>query len=191
MRLRLKKTEEELNQLRTDSGILSLADATSTLSSQRARTQEDLMNAKANFAEQKSNIESLEKNAAENAAAVESNDKDAKGISGQTPPQVVSEYRAIMDLLAFFQKRDLELRVKFKSGNRLVANNQEQFESYDAKRRALIAKYPDLAAQAEVVEQGRGPKVIAFKKRRRKNSRRKRGHRQELTTVKITEIIGA
>jgi len=44
---------------------------------------------------------------------------------------------------------------------------------------------------AEVVEQGRGDKVIAFKKRRRKNSRRKRGHRQELTTVKIKEIIGA
>jgi large subunit ribosomal protein L21 len=43
---------------------------------------------------------------------------------------------------------------------------------------------------AEVVEQGRGPKVIAFKKRRRKNSRRKRGHRQELTTVKITGITG-
>ncbi|HRK18182.1 MAG TPA: 50S ribosomal protein L21 [Hyphomicrobiaceae bacterium] len=43
---------------------------------------------------------------------------------------------------------------------------------------------------AEVVEQTRGPKVIAFKKRRRKNSRRKRGHRQDLTTVKITSIVG-
>ena len=43
---------------------------------------------------------------------------------------------------------------------------------------------------AEVIEQGRGDKVIAFKKRRRKNSRRKRGHRQELTTVKIRDIIG-
>ena len=43
---------------------------------------------------------------------------------------------------------------------------------------------------AEVVEQGRADKVIAFKKRRRKNSRRKRGHRQELTTVKITNIVG-
>lgn len=42
---------------------------------------------------------------------------------------------------------------------------------------------------AEVVEQGRARKVIAFKKRRRKNSRRKRGHRQELTTVRITEIL--
>jgi len=41
----------------------------------------------------------------------------------------------------------------------------------------------------EVVEQARGPKVIAFKKRRRKNSRRKRGHRQEFTVVRITEIL--
>jgi large subunit ribosomal protein L21 len=42
---------------------------------------------------------------------------------------------------------------------------------------------------AEVVEQGRADKVIAFKKRRRKNSRRKRGHRQHQTTVKIREIV--
>ena len=44
---------------------------------------------------------------------------------------------------------------------------------------------------AEVVEQGRAAKVIAFKKRRRKNSRRKRGHRQHQTTVRIKEILGA
>jgi len=42
---------------------------------------------------------------------------------------------------------------------------------------------------AEVLSQSRGPKVIAFKKRRRKNSRRKRGHRQEFTLVRISEIL--
>jgi large subunit ribosomal protein L21 len=42
---------------------------------------------------------------------------------------------------------------------------------------------------AEVVAQGRNDKVIAFKKRRRKNSRRKRGHRQEFTLIRITEIL--
>ncbi len=42
---------------------------------------------------------------------------------------------------------------------------------------------------AEVVEQGRGPKIIIFKKRRRQNYRRKRGHRQNLTTVRILEIL--
>jgi large subunit ribosomal protein L21 len=41
----------------------------------------------------------------------------------------------------------------------------------------------------EVLEQSRGPKVIAFKKRRRKNSRRKRGHRQDFTLVRISEIL--
>jgi len=42
---------------------------------------------------------------------------------------------------------------------------------------------------AEVIEQGRGAKIIAFKKRRRKNSRRKIGHRQEFTLLRITEIL--
>lgn len=44
---------------------------------------------------------------------------------------------------------------------------------------------------AELVEQSRGPKLIAFKKRRRKNSRRKKGHRQDLSIVRITDITGA
>ena len=43
----------------------------------------------------------------------------------------------------------------------------------------------------EIVAQARGPKVIAFKKRRRKNSKRKRGHRQDLTVVRITGIQAA
>jgi large subunit ribosomal protein L21 len=42
---------------------------------------------------------------------------------------------------------------------------------------------------AEVLEQRRGAKIIAFKKRRRKNSRRKIGHRQEFTLLRITEIL--
>ena len=41
----------------------------------------------------------------------------------------------------------------------------------------------------EIVQQSRGRKVIAFKKRRRKNSRRKRGHRQDYTVVRISEIL--
>jgi large subunit ribosomal protein L21 len=40
----------------------------------------------------------------------------------------------------------------------------------------------------EILLQGRGDKVIAFKKKRRKNTHRKRGHRQHFTKVKITEI---
>lgn len=42
---------------------------------------------------------------------------------------------------------------------------------------------------AEVLDHKRGPKVIAFKKRRRKNSKRKRGYRDEITVLRITEIL--
>jgi large subunit ribosomal protein L21 len=42
---------------------------------------------------------------------------------------------------------------------------------------------------AEIVAHERGAKIIAFKKRRRHNSRRKRGHRQDFTLVRITEIL--
>jgi large subunit ribosomal protein L21 len=42
---------------------------------------------------------------------------------------------------------------------------------------------------AKVLEQKRGKKVIVFKKKRRQNYRRTRGHRQELTVLRITDIL--
>src|SRR3569833_3863842 len=41
----------------------------------------------------------------------------------------------------------------------------------------------------EIVEHGQGEKVIAFKKKRRKNTHRKRGHRQHFTKVKVLDIV--
>ncbi len=42
--------------------------------------------------------------------------------------------------------------------------------------------------QCEILEHGQGEKVIAFKKKRRKNTHRKRGHRQHFTKVKVLGI---
>jgi large subunit ribosomal protein L21 len=47
------------------------------------------------------------------------------------------------------------------------------------------------SVSATVVEQSRAPKIIVFKKQRRKNYRRKKGHRQHQTVLRITEIRGA
>lgn len=44
------------------------------------------------------------------------------------------------------------------------------------------------SVDAEIVQQFRGPKLIVFKKRRRKGSRRKNGHRQELSRIRVTGI---
>lgn len=47
---------------------------------------------------------------------------------------------------------------------------------------------PNATVRAKIVQQPRGSKVIVFKKKRRKNYRRKHGHRQELTVLQIKEI---
>jgi len=41
----------------------------------------------------------------------------------------------------------------------------------------------------EIVAHGQGEKVIAFKKKRRKNTHRKRGHRQHFTKLKVLDIV--
>jgi large subunit ribosomal protein L21 len=43
---------------------------------------------------------------------------------------------------------------------------------------------------AKVVEHARGKKIVVFKMKRRKNERRKRGHRQHMTTLRVLEIVG-
>jgi large subunit ribosomal protein L21 len=49
----------------------------------------------------------------------------------------------------------------------------------------------EASVAATVVEQTRAPKIIVFKKQRRKNYRRKKGHRQQQTVLRITAIRGA
>ena len=49
----------------------------------------------------------------------------------------------------------------------------------------------DAAVVAEVIKQTRGPKITIIYKRRRKNSRRKQGHKQDLTLVKIKNIAAS
>ena len=47
------------------------------------------------------------------------------------------------------------------------------------------------SVEAKLVSQERGPKIIIFKKKRRQNYRRKKGHRQDLTMIQITSIKAA
>jgi uncharacterized protein involved in exopolysaccharide biosynthesis/Mrp family chromosome partitioning ATPase len=155
-RLRLKETERQLDKLKTDSGITSLGEATSALASQRTKTQEELMSAKAELAEAEARMKSLDPTS---GAAGEENkplsanvpDKDGQLVK-QVPPQVVAEYKSILEIVAFLQKRDLELRLKFKPGNRLIELNQQQISDNEAKRRGLVAKFPQLTTDATLVE---------------------------------------
>ena len=158
-RARLKETEKQLDRLKTESHITSLADATGTLAGQRGNTQEELMKAKAELAEQEARMQSLEKSAdmakisggvAGNSSG-KSSDKDGDPAQ-QVPVHIITEYKTMLDLLAFLQKHDLELRIKFKPGNRLITLNQQQINETEAKRRALVAQYPELITAAAVLD---------------------------------------
>ncbi len=50
---------------------------------------------------------------------------------------------------------------------------------------------PGASVSATVLEQTRGDKIIVFKKKRRQNYRRKRGHKQHLTVLRIGDIATA
>ncbi len=51
------------------------------------------------------------------------------------------------------------------------------------------AEVANVVVKAEVVAQGKDKKIIVFKYKSKKNERKKQGHRQPYTTVKITEIV--
>ncbi len=153
-RIRLRETESKLDKLKTDSGITSLAEATNTLSSQRSKTQEDLMKAKAELAEAEARMKALDQPSGVDPEMAKPNSAEPeKAVAEvkQVPPQIIAEYKSALEILTFLQKRDLELRLKFKPGNRLIALNQQQVSDNEAKRRAIVARYPQLTTDASLV----------------------------------------
>ena len=91
------------------------------------------------------------------------------------------QYKVAKDDVIEVEKIDLEAGKAVELGDVLMLSDGGKVE----------VGAPFLAGakvSAEVVEQTRGDKIIVFKKKRRKNYRRKKGHRQDLTVLKITGI---
>ena len=71
-----------------------------------------------------------------------------------------------------------------------ITLNEVLFVGGDGEAKIGTPTLPDVKVTAEIVDQGKAKKIIVFKKKRRKSYSRQRGHRQQLTTLKITEIQG-
>lgn len=80
-------------------------------------------------------------------------------------------------------------KIEAEAGTKVTLNDVLMIA--DGDKLTLGDKLAKASVIAEVLEQTRGPKVIIFKKRRRQNSRRKNGHRQNLTVLRITDISAA
>jgi uncharacterized protein involved in exopolysaccharide biosynthesis/Mrp family chromosome partitioning ATPase len=152
---RLQDAEIALDRLRKESGIMSLSDATAALTAQKNKTQEDLLKARAELAEKLASLSEMENDslAIEQEAARErasAKDKDNTPNMKTPPPGIISEYRSVVEMTGFLQKRDVELRIKFKPGNQLLVLNQRQLAANESRRIELERQYPALVSQAEI-----------------------------------------
>lgn len=71
-----------------------------------------------------------------------------------------------------------------------VTLNQVLFIGGNGEVKIGTPTLSDAKVSAEILDQGKAKKVLVFKKKRRKSYSRQRGHRQQLTTLKIMEIQG-
>jgi len=91
------------------------------------------------------------------------------------------QYKVVKDDIIIVEKLDAEAGKSVAFGDVLIAG-----KGGDVKVGAPLLKGAEV--KGEVLEQRKGAKVIVFKKKRRQTYRRKRGHRQNETVVKITSI---
>jgi len=93
------------------------------------------------------------------------------------------QYKVAKDDIIIIEKLDEETGKKVTFGDVLMHGKDG-----DVKVGAPLVK--GASVTGEVIEQRKGDKVIVFKKKRRQNYRRKQGHRQLETVVRITGIKG-
>lgn len=90
------------------------------------------------------------------------------------------QYKVAQDEVLSIEKVDGEIGTELKLGEVLLIGGET------TKTGAPLVE--GASVTAEILAQGKGEKVVAFKKKRRKNTHRKRGHRQCFTQIKITAI---
>ena len=93
------------------------------------------------------------------------------------------QYKVAKDDVLTIEKLDGEEGAKITFGEVLMLGGDQPKHGLPLVSGASVT--------AEVISTGKGEKVVAFKKKRRKNTHRKRGHRQSFTKVKITGISAA
>ncbi|MDG1142839.1 MAG: 50S ribosomal protein L21 [Hellea sp.] len=91
------------------------------------------------------------------------------------------QYKVTKDDIIIVEKLEAE------TGNK-VSFNQVLITSNDGAVKVGEPTVKGASVEAEVIEQRKAAKVLVFKKKRRQTYRRKRGHRQNETVVKITSI---
>ena len=154
VRGRLRQTEEELKQFKSKAGILSLPESTAALGVQLGKSQEELLGAEAERAEQLARVKELEKWLS-GGASTEAEKKRAPDTADATssadlaaPPSSTDaqRYQALSDKIARARQSELELLSKYTPGNDLVIQTQHEVATLERQRHELESRFPSLAA---------------------------------------------
>jgi len=89
------------------------------------------------------------------------------------------QYKVAQDNIIRVEKLSEEAGKKFKINDVILVEDKDGNQSFSPEKASV---------EAEVIRHYKDKKVIVFKKRRRQNSRRKNGHRQHKTEIKIVSI---
>jgi len=171
VRSRLNQTEDALKDLKDKGGIVSLAESTTALSNEAARTEEQLHTAEAELAEQQARVQQLggpivetspgrssrralpvpdQPVAAHNATASSSNsEKSGADVSSkqEAPAEALEQYQVLVSRLPLLRQAKLDLLAKYTPQNQMVRANQAEIDEVENQRRNLEGKYPDLPAR--------------------------------------------
>ena len=159
VRGRLRQTEEELKQLKSKAGIISLTESSTALGTQLGRSQDELLAAEAERAEQLARVKELEKwlsggaapQTSQEPAKTDPDNKKADGASNgdlAAPPtsEELQKYQALTRWIARERQVELELLSKYTPENEMVKRSQEQIEGLDRQRRNMESRSPGLVA---------------------------------------------
>ena len=170
VRAQLRQTEEELVQMKSRAGIISIEESTTSLTGQLAKSQAELLGAQAKRSELIARVQEIERWVAGEAAKSPDESPGTASFQNGAPNQATTaeqgqelspgvarpsssdtqRHQALFERIATLRQTELELLSKFTPENELVKVNQAQIQGLDLQRRELETRFPSLVAAASV-----------------------------------------
>ena len=167
VRARLNQTEDALRDLKSKAGIVSLSDSTSALSTELAKTEEQLHQADADLAEQQARLRQMTssvasatitagptkgKESSQPASAAKPGSPDLAKLASSAPAsdakgpsaEVIQRYQVLVSGLQKLRQTQLDLFAKYTLESQMVKANQEEISEVENQQREMEKKYPDL-----------------------------------------------
>jgi succinoglycan biosynthesis transport protein ExoP len=161
LRTQLNQTDDELKQLKAQSGITSLAETTTSLATELTKTQEDLDGAEAELASQQARTREIEK------SLTGEETKQTGNATPQVSSEIVRQYQDLATRETQLRQSETDLLARYTPQNRIVKVKQGQINAIVTQRRDLEKKYPGLLATVSAATTTDGNRIDIVSERAR------------------------